>query len=73
MGTYLMNFYNGVENIIKRICKEYYGTFPTGASWHKELLMLSFNSPDDKIPIFSEDTVSKLHSYKNFRHRFPDF
>ena len=24
IGTYLMNFYNGIENIIKRIAKEYY-------------------------------------------------
>ena len=26
MGTYLMNFYNGIENILKRISKEYYLT-----------------------------------------------
>jgi hypothetical protein len=24
MGTYLMNFYNGIENILKRITKKYY-------------------------------------------------
>ena len=30
IGTYLMNFYNGVENIVKRICKVYYETFPLG-------------------------------------------
>ncbi|MBM3710325.1 MAG: hypothetical protein FJW61_07900, partial [Actinobacteria bacterium] len=28
MGTYLMNFYNGIENILKRITKGYYLTFP---------------------------------------------
>lgn len=70
MGTYLMNFYNGIENILKRICKEYYITLPSGESWHKELLLLSSNPPDGKIPIFDKDLVSKLHPYRNFRHRF---
>lgn len=70
MGTYLMNFYNGVENILKRISKEYYLTIPKGESWHKELLVLSFNPPEGKIPIFNEDMVSRLHPYRNFRHRF---
>ena len=70
MGTYLMNFYNGVENILKRISKKYYLTTPKGESWHKELLVLSFNPPEGKIPIFNEDMVSRLHPYRNFRHRF---
>jgi len=45
MGTYLMNFYSGIENILKRISKEYYLTVPKGESWHKELLILSSNPP----------------------------
>ncbi len=70
MGTYLMNFYNGIENILKRVSKEYYLTMPQGESWHKELLVLSFNPPEGKIPIFNKDIVSRLHPYRNFRHRF---
>lgn len=70
MGAYLMNFYNGVENILKRISKEYYLTMPKGESWHKELLVLSFNPPKGKIPVFNKDIVSRLHPYRNFRHRF---
>ena len=70
MGTYLMNFYNGIENILKRISKEYYITIPKGESWHKELLVLSFNPPKGKIPVFNKDIVSRLHPYRNFRHRF---
>lgn len=49
MGTFLMNFYVGVENIIKRISKEYYQYTPKGDSWHKELLDLSHNPPQGKI------------------------
>ena len=70
MGTYLMNFYNGIENIIKRIVKGYYLTFPKGASWHKELLNLSSNPPSEKIALFNGNIGERLHAYRNFRHRF---
>lgn len=70
MGTYLMNFYNGIENILKRVSKEYYLTTPKGRSWHKELLALSFNPPEGKAPIFNREVIERLHSYRNFRHRF---
>jgi len=70
MGTYLMNFYNGIENIIKRVCKSYYDCFPTGNTWHKDLLELSCEPPENKEAIFSEDIVKKLKKYLNFRHRF---
>lgn len=70
MDAYLMNFYNGVENILKRISKEYYLAMPKGESWHKELLVLSFNPPEGKVAIFTQGIVERLHSYRNFRHRF---
>ena len=70
MGTYLMNFYNGVENILKRISKEYYLTMPKGESWHRELLILSSNPPEGKVAMFPRDIVDRLHPYRNFRHRF---
>jgi len=70
MGTYLMNFYNGVENILKRVSKEYYLIMPKGNSWHKELLNLSYNTPEGKIAIFDQGIVERLVPYRNFRHRF---
>lgn len=70
MGTYLMNFYNGIENILKRVSKEYYQTMPKGESWHKELLILSYRPPEGKAAIFSQNIIEKLHQYRNFRHRF---
>lgn len=70
MGTYLMNFYNGLENIIKRISKEYYQAMPQGASWHKELLELAYTPPMGKVPILSENLVRRIYPYRNFRHRF---
>ncbi|MDP2788482.1 MAG: hypothetical protein Q8O46_00310 [bacterium] len=70
MGTYLMNFYNGIENILKRVSKEYYLVIPKGNSWHKELLILSYNAPEGKIPIFDQGLAERIIPYKNFRHRF---
>lgn len=70
MGTYLMNFYNGIENILKRIIKKYYLFMPKGANWHKELLTLSSNPPSGKNAVFNQNIIEKLHPYRNFRHRF---
>lgn len=70
MGTYLMNFYNGIENILKRISKDYYHAMPKGESWHKELLILAVNPPEGRIAIFNQGIVEKLHPYRSFRHRF---
>ncbi|MEW6558011.1 MAG: hypothetical protein AB1349_11785 [Elusimicrobiota bacterium] len=70
IGTFLMNFYTGVENIIKRISKEYYQTMPKGESWHKELLDLSYNPPQGKMSIFNPEIANKLNPYRRFRHLF---
>ncbi len=70
IGTFLMNFYVGIENIIKRISKEYYQNLPKGASWHKELLDLSYNPLQGKRPIFDKIIVDRLNPYRGFRHLF---
>ena len=70
IGTFLMNFYTGVENIVKRISKGYYQSVPTGPSWHRELLDLSCNPPEGKIPIFTQEIVDRLNPYRGFRHLF---
>jgi hypothetical protein len=64
MGTYLMNFYNGIENILKRITKHYYLIMPKGASWHKEFLALSSNPPSGKTPVFNQNIIERLHPYR---------
>ncbi len=70
IGTFLLNFYVGVENIVKRISKEYYQTMPKGDNWHKELLDLSHTPPQGKNPIFNQDIVDRLNPYRGFRHVF---
>jgi len=70
IGTFLMNFYVGIENILKRICKVYYNKVPLGSSWHKELLELSFNPPNDKLLLIEKRLADKLNPYLGFRHVF---
>ena len=70
IGTFLMNFYVGVENIIKRISKEYYQIRPKGNSWHKDLLDLSCTPPLGRKPIFNKNIVDRLNPYRGFRHLF---
>lgn len=71
LATYLMNFYNGLENIMKRCAKEYYKKMPKEDDWHKKLLQLSCSpSNRGKIAIFSEHVVDRLYNYLIFRHFF---
>ena len=70
IATYLMNFYNGIENIMKRWAKEYCKKMPKEEAWHKELLQLSYLCNKGEIAIFDKEVVDRLYSYLMFRHFF---
>ncbi len=36
-GLFLANFYTGIENIFKRLCRYHELEIPAGADWHLEL------------------------------------
>ncbi len=38
LGSFLHSFYNGIENILRRISREVDGTLPQGEGWHRALL-----------------------------------
>jgi hypothetical protein len=61
-ATYLMNFYNGIENIMKRCAKQYYRKLPKGDDWHKQLLLQTSLHNKSKIPLFEQETVDKLYN-----------
>jgi len=65
VATLLHNFYNGTENIIKRILIEKGITIPQGSSWHKELLNLAV-----KENIISNPVKEQLGEFPAFRHFF---
>ena len=70
LAAYLMNFYNGIENIMKRCAKVYYNRMPRGADWHKELLLKTCAGNGGKHTLFSKDTAYRLYDYLTFRHVF---
>lgn len=65
VATLLHNFYNGSENIIKRILIERGISIPQGISWHKEILNLAVDEG-----IISHQIKEKLGEFLAFRHFF---
>lgn len=65
VATFVHNYYNGVENILKRILL--YRHIKTGNSptWHKDLLKISKNKA-----IISKQLHDILANYLSFRHFF---
>ncbi len=70
-GSILHDFYNGVENIFRRVAQELNGGLPAGEDWHKQLLTdMSLDVKGVRPPLVSEDLKLKLQKYLGFRHIF---
>ena len=65
VATLLHNFYNGIENIFKRILIEKGISIPQGSAWHKELLNLS-----EQEGIITPNMKQRLGEFLAFRHFF---
>ena len=65
VSTFLHNFYNGVENILRQILKARDVPQPSGSSWHRDLLNLCMQQA-----ILSSSTAKELGPYLGFRHFF---
>ncbi len=67
----LHDFYNGVENIFRRVAQELDGGLPAGEDWHKQLLIdMSLKIKGVRPPLISEDVKLKLQRFLGFRHVF---
>lgn len=64
-GALLMNFYSGIENILKLILVNKGIRLIQSSSWHKELLKNSINEN-----IIAADTAASLAKFLAFRHFF---
>ena len=68
-AAFLAQFYNGIENILKRIYRYCGISVPTGESWHVELFQsFCFPSHPDLPQLFDQDLASALAPYRRFRH-----
>jgi hypothetical protein len=68
-GAFLTQFYNGVENVLKRISKHEGVPLPEGPDWHVELF-LRFCTPSTRgLPaLLDEQLRAELARFRGFRH-----
>jgi len=68
-SQYLSQFYNGIENILKRILKYKQIPLPKTGSWHSDLLTIfRINDEDALIPIIDDEKFRLLAAYMKIRH-----
>lgn len=65
MATFIHNFYNGIENILKRILSFRKIILKETSTWHKDLLKTSLDKG-----IIPADLDNTLSNYLSFRHFF---
>lgn len=70
LAAVLHSFYNGVENILKRIAIEIDGTMPTGEVWHRDLLDAAMRPSAARPQAVSAELGARLVEYLHFRHFF---
>jgi len=70
-GAFLAQFYNGVENILKRFYKYYGKSIQSNPDWHITLFKAFCDPPLEKLPLlFSKELEAKLIPFRKFRHVF---
>jgi hypothetical protein len=68
-GSFLAQFYNGIENILVRISKYKNVDLPKGELWHMELFKRYCEPPYENLPlIFDKELETIFSSYRRFRH-----
>lgn len=69
LASFIAQFYNGVENIMKRIMKINGRTLPKGENWHAELFNQFIESDDPNTPVlFRGPDVLIYKKLRKFRH-----
>ena len=68
-AAFLAQFYNGLENILKRISTYHNVPLPTGETWHVELFRRFCVPPHPALPgLFDASLAATLAPYRRFRH-----
>jgi len=70
-AAFLSQFYNGIENILKRISHYYQVPLPSSETWHIELFKRFCLPSFLPLPaLFDDDLASALAPFRKFRHVF---
>jgi len=71
LGAFVHSFYNGVENVLKRLAQEVDRSVPAGEGWHRALLRrMTAEVPGVRPAILRGETQAALEPYLGFRHFF---
>jgi len=71
LGGFASQFYNGIENILKRVHKYLAIELPKGDDWHIVMLDRFSENSNYDIPFkFSKELIISLTDYRRFRHYF---
>lgn len=71
IGSYLHDYYCGLEKIFLHIAKSFGEGLPAGSQWHKELLeQMTLNIPGVRTALLSKRTLTGLDELRGFRHIF---
>jgi len=66
---FLVQFYNGVENILKRISRYHSVALPVGENWHVDLFKRFCTPAATPLPaLFDEKLAAGLAPFRKFRH-----
>jgi hypothetical protein len=68
LASVLHSFYNGLENIFLSIAKGLDQQVPTGAQWHRDLLVHMTQETTHRGSVISVELAQKLADYMGFRH-----
>lgn len=68
-ASFMAQFYNGIENILKRISRFKSVPLPKGDSWHIDLFKRFCAPPYDDFPaLFDEHLALNMSAFRKFRH-----
>ncbi len=68
-SAFLAQFYNGIENTLKRISRYSNVPLPSGEIWHVELFRRFCAPPSPLLPVlFDQSLAADLAPYRKFRH-----
>lgn len=70
LATVLHSFYNGIENIFKRVANRLDKKLPDSEFWHQELLDQMNTDTTERPAVISDEMYEKLNIYLGFRHFF---
>jgi len=68
IASVLHSFYNGLENIFLSIAKGLDQHIPSGAQWHRDLLVQMSQETTNRPGVLSSKVVQRLADYLGFRH-----